>query len=240
MYRFCSDPTRELKILLGQAPSGPVIVLEFPKGTLKFGLGEHGFMRLRNIGGRAAEQIRVAPVVHGTWRIDFEEIHALAPSGHAGDNATLEYATHDDGQHFSNSQHPGSPEHGLVTFLEQMGSIARIPLTIEYRDGNHTRYTVQDIDYESVHKTVRVRKGVAGANSFRAVPLIEPSPAADALNLRITNFSPVDLEANKLLLHSVRKWNEQARELQKIPPFDQFTTVTLYGNQTGLPSGEPR
>jgi hypothetical protein len=225
----------------GEVATGasPIIVLEFPKGTIGQDIGDHNFMRLRNMGGRAAEQVRVAPLVHGLWRVDFEEIHALAPSGHNGDSAILEYVTLQNGQYFSGSSHLGSPENGLVTFLELWGLIVRLPLTIEFRDGSHTRYTVQDIEYEAIPKTIRVRKGNK-ATSFRSVPLIETSPASDALNLIITNLSPVDMDADKLLLHGVMKWGERISQFHEVEQFKQFSTVTLYGDQIGLPACEPR
>jgi hypothetical protein len=215
------------------------VVLEFPKKTLNVPIGEKDFMRLRNIGVRAAQRIRVAPLVHGTWRVDFEEIHALASSGHDGDSAILEYTVRDNGQHFSSSSHIGFPAHGLIAFLELWGMIVRLPVTIEFYDGQQTRYTVQEIDYEWMQKTIRVRHG-GSAKFFRSVPLIEQSAAADALNLTVTNTSPDDLEANKLLLHSIKRWDEQFHRFSEVSQFKGFSTVTLYGDQVGLPSGQTR
>jgi hypothetical protein len=139
---------------------GPQLVMDFPRGIEHIRFDDRDFWILRNVGQRAATSVRIDTAYLGNYRLEFDGINAIGPSGHGADVARVSYmgyrsesfwGTNRDG--FSN------PEHALKNALESVADLVdgtRLPLTIHYKDGNAQGCTRQVVHYGSFDNRISV------------------------------------------------------------------------------------
>jgi len=134
-------------------------VMQFPRGIEHIGIEDRDFWIIRNLGPRAATSITIDTAHLGDYRLEFDDINAIGPSGHGADVARVSYMGYrSDSFWGTNRDGFSSPAHALKNALEAASDLtgATLPITIHYKDMGTKKCTRQIIRYEAFVNFVTV------------------------------------------------------------------------------------
>jgi len=148
---------------------GPQLVMQFPGGIAKRGSNDMltgaasedpHFWILRNVGRRAATRIKIHETIIGEYRLTFDGISTLGPSGQGADTSDVIYmAFKGEGLWGTNRDGFKQSAYGLKNALDSISDLAdgaTVVLTVTYNDEDREECTEQIVHYDGLFNTISV------------------------------------------------------------------------------------